>query len=63
MAKSASKVVPKYEPQSLGGATMKPVAVGAAIVALATPTAAAADGHVHTFATFGEMVLHMLEHH
>lgn len=21
------------------------------------------DGHVHTFATFGEMVLHLLEHH
>lgn len=21
------------------------------------------DGHVHTFANFGEMVLHMLEHH
>jgi hypothetical protein len=21
------------------------------------------DGHVHTFGTFGEMVLHLLEHH
>ena len=69
----------------------KPVGLTLAIVALATPTTAAADGrpfgehvsqcaqilpssnppsivcshdgHTHTFATFGEMVLHMLEHH
>ena len=69
----------------------KRVALTLAIVALATPTAAAADeqpfgehvsqcaqmlpsgnppsivcmheGHTHTFATFGAMVRHMLEHH